>query len=57
MGMTIEETTDPKCLQCPINAKCMTCEFMMQKVKERREKYEADRCRYKKIAELEGENG
>lgn len=45
MGMTIEEITDPKCLQCPINAKCMACDFMMQKVKERREKYEVDRCR------------
>ena len=43
--MGIIDITDPKCSQCPINAKCMTCAYMMQKVKERREKYEADRRR------------
>ena len=43
--MAHEDITDPKCLQCSTNAKCMACEYMMQKVKERREKYEADRCR------------
>ena len=38
--MTIVDITDPKCMECPINAKCMTCEYMMQEAKERRKKYE-----------------
>ena len=45
MGITIDDITDSKCKECPLNAKCMTCEYMMQKVKERREKYEANRRR------------
>jgi adenine-specific DNA glycosylase len=36
------DITDPKCKQCPINAKCLACEYMMEKVKEMREKNKHD---------------